>query len=214
MIKNKRRESWINEIKDQEQIEYIDSPYPKCDIGREKKTITINKDGYSEAEFKEEKKDLIKNMKDDGYLLIEKINHIDKIFGKQTKKAIDKKRTGRRFYFVWKYSGYTDLMIKQQDKNDYLDSLGLNNERIVMQVIATHNLISNTYLIDETGFNQLSRPDGRLRQRDGKGKPIYIKDGESGKCYPKFRPATIDDCPLSLIQQIVKNEKLELLKKG
>jgi len=208
-----RRKSWIDEIENQEYIKEDEDKYKKPIIGQEKKIIIVNKDGYSDIEFKNEIKDLNESMLEDGYILINNIRHIEKIFGKQTKKSLDQKRTGRRYYFVWRLSGYVDFTIKQSEKNDYLDSLGINNERAIMQVISQHNLVANTYLVDETGTIQLTQKDGRMRKKDAKGKALYSRDSNSGKCFPTWRKVTIDDCPLTMIQEVVKVEDLKIKSK-
>jgi hypothetical protein len=184
-------------------------PFMKPPIGQEKVTIPFYKDGFSAEELENEKKDLIKEWEERGYVHLKRVKDINEIFHKLSLKQQRDLRTGRLFCFVWKYSGWTDYLVSVDEKEAFINSLSKRDEALIMSTIAQHDVISMTYLVDEYGFPQLTDKSGRLHDRDGNGEFLYASAGKGKASFPVWRKATIDDIPLEMIKRVCDIEGIK-----
>jgi len=214
VAKKKRRRGQIEEKDIKQDILRVDvNPFQKSPVGQEKIRVPFYKDGYSEKEVEREKKGLIKSYEERGYKLIESLFDSDKIFKGLTIKQRQHIGTGRLFCFVWKYSGWLDLLVSVEEKEKYIDSLDRNSQLAAMDIISEHKAISMTYLIDEEGFPQITNESARMKQRDEDGKFLYGNNGKMGqakKSHPIWRAAEIYDAPLEMIKKAVELAGLKL----
>jgi hypothetical protein len=189
--------------------EEVKPKYIKPQIGQEKKMIDLERDGYTQAEYEESKKELIEHMELKGYIEIKKDNDIKLIFGEQTESAKKQKRTGRKVFFVWKLSGWLDMLILFEKKETLIKKLNKNNISVILNTVREQKLLQSTYVLDEFGIIQLTDSTGRLRDKDSMGKAIYVQSSTPEIVYPKKRDVEIEDIPLAMIEEIIKVEDIK-----
>lgn len=188
----------------------VEEKYIKPNIGEEKKVVNLERDGYTKEEYEQSYKELIEYMSLKGYVEIKKDNEIAKIFGAQTEHAKKQKRTGRKIYFVWKLSGWLDLLFPFSKKQDLINKLKKNDVSIILNTIREHKLLKSTYVLDEFGVIQLTDSTARLRDKDKNGKPIYVQKFETSTVYPKKRDIEIEDVPYFMLEEIIKVEDIKI----
>lgn len=188
----------------------VEEKYIKPNIGEEKKVVNLERDGYTKEEYEQSYKELIEYMSLKGYVEIKKDNEIAKIFGAQTEHAKKQKRTGRKIYFVWKLSGWLDLLFPFSKKQDLINKLKKNDVSIILNTIREHKLLKSTYVLDEFGVIQLTDSTARLRDKDKNGKPIYVQKFETSTVYPKKRDIEIEDVPYFMLEEIIKIEDIKI----
>lgn len=202
----------LNKENQDQQKKEVQDRYKKPPIGLERKIMVFEKDGQSQKEIEQDFEQTVKDMESKGYVFLKHESEVEKIWGELSMDSKHKMKTKRRLYFVWKFSGWLDLLLKNNEKEDYIDKLSDSSILQVMGYISNIKILSSTYLIDETGFPQLTTKDGRMHERDGNGKLLYSRDDVIS--YPRRRSITIDDVPLKLIEKIIDDLSIKNNKKA
>lgn len=145
----------------------------------------------------------------EGYVEIDNIDHVQKIFSGNIESKLDKFYLGAGAFFVWKHSALLSITDDKKKKDDLIEKMTEAQAATIMQYLKGQGILRCQNFFNHLGEKELSN-SGRLNVRDAKGKVIFtIQEGQK-RPYPQRRNIDIEDMSLSVLKIAMKKLDIKI----